>query len=56
MLWYLEIWEVFSHEAVDLADWETSCFAVLQSHENQNAATIKKNLFIIIYFKKLPCL
>ncbi len=41
---YLEIGEVFSHEAVDLADWQTSCFTVLQSHEDQDAAA--KETFI----------
>lgn len=35
---YLEIWEVFRHEAVDLTDWQTSCFTVHQCHENQGAA------------------
>lgn len=39
---YLKIWEVFSHEAVDLTDRQTSCFAVLQSHKNQDAAAIKR--------------
>lgn len=39
---YLEIGKVFSHEAVDLTDRQTSCFAVLQGHKNQDAAVTKK--------------
>lgn len=35
---YLEIWEVFRHEAVDLTDRQTSCFTVHQCHEDQGAA------------------
>ena len=34
---YLKIGKVFSHEVVDLTDRKASCFAVLQSHEDQDA-------------------
>lgn len=39
---YLEIWEVFRHEAVDLTDWQTSCFTVHQRHEDQGAAATQE--------------
>lgn len=38
ILWYLEVREVFSHEAVDLTHRQTSSFAALQSHEDQDTA------------------
>lgn len=41
---YLEIWEVFGHEAVDLTDWQTSCFTVHQCHEDQGAAATQETL------------
>lgn len=32
---YLEVGEMLLHEAVDLADGQTPCFAVLQRHSDQ---------------------
>lgn len=46
VLWYLEIGEMFSHEAVDLTDWQASRFTVLQSHEDQDAAVMKETCFL----------
>lgn len=40
---YLEIRKVFLHKAIDLTDWETSSFAVLQSHGNQTAKKNKRD-------------
>lgn len=45
---YLEIGEVFSHEAVDLTDWQASRFTVLQSHEDQDAA-LMKDIFTLAF-------
>lgn len=39
---YLEIWEVFHHEAVDLADGQTSALTVHQRHEDQGAAATQR--------------
>lgn len=39
---YLEIGEVFGHEAVDLTDRQASCFTVPQSHEDQHAAAVEE--------------
>lgn len=52
---YLEIREVFSHEAVDLADWQASSFTVLQSHEDQDAAEKEENIFTYLLFQ-VTCL
>lgn len=41
---YLEIWEVFRHETVDLTDGQTSAFTVHQCHEDQGAAATQKRV------------
>lgn len=41
---YLEIWEVFRHETVDLTDGQTSTFTVHQRHEDQGAAATQKRV------------
>lgn len=53
---YLEIGEVFSHEAVDLTDWQASRFAVLQSQEDQDAAIMKETFLTLafIYMQSTP--
>lgn len=39
---YLKVGKVLLHEAVDLAHWETACFAVLQRHCNQTTTGQRK--------------
>ncbi len=63
---YLKVGEMLRHEAVDLTYWQTACFAIPQSQENENTekkySTMKhyhpnktpvKHWFILICLDKL---